>query len=158
APVSTPGGRPPPPPGSRGLTARALWDRRDHAPLPSVLLGLTILTALVDAVSIIELGRVFVANMTGNVVFVGFALAGAPGFSLSASLSALAGFLVGAGAGGALSGRTAGDRATLLRGGALLELALVAGALGVVAGFGPVLNASARDAVAALLATAMGIQ
>lgn len=123
-----------------------------------LLLGLTILTGLVDAVSILELGRVFVANMTGNVVFVGFALAGAPGFSLSASLSALAGFLVGAGAGGALSGRTAGDRATLLRGGALLELALVAGALGVVAGFGPVLNASARDAVAALLATAMGIQ
>ena len=46
--------------------------------------------------SILALGRVFVANMTGNVVFAAFALVGAPGFSLSASLFALAGFLVGA--------------------------------------------------------------
>jgi uncharacterized membrane protein YoaK (UPF0700 family) len=42
-------------------------------------------------VSILTLGRVFVANMTGNVVFIGFALVGIPGFSLSASLFALAG-------------------------------------------------------------------
>jgi uncharacterized membrane protein YoaK (UPF0700 family) len=47
-------------------------------------------------VSILALGRVFIANMTGNVVFIGFALAGAPGFSLIASLLALVGFLVGA--------------------------------------------------------------
>lgn len=38
--------------------------------------------------------------MTGNIAFLGFAGAGAPGFSLSASLSALAGFLLGALAGG----------------------------------------------------------
>jgi hypothetical protein len=56
------------------------------------LLGLTVVTGIVDAVSILSLGRVFVANMTGNVVFIGFALARAPGFSLSASLSALVGF------------------------------------------------------------------
>ena len=37
------------------------------------------LVGVVDAVSILSLGRVFVANMTGNVVFVGFALAGASG-------------------------------------------------------------------------------
>ena len=59
-----------------------------HGPLPALLLGLTVVTGLVDAVSVLSLGRVFVANMTGNVVFVGFALAGAPGFSLSASLFA----------------------------------------------------------------------
>ncbi len=47
---------------------------------------LTVVTGLVDAVSFIALGHVFVANMTGNVVFVGFALAGTPGLSLSASL------------------------------------------------------------------------
>jgi hypothetical protein len=39
---------------------------------------------VVDAVSILALGRVFVANMTGNVVFIGFAVAKAPGFSLAA--------------------------------------------------------------------------
>src|SRR3954466_13265574 len=70
-----------------------------HGPLPALMLVLTALTGVVDAVSILSLGRVFVANMTGNVVFVGFALAGASGFSLSASLSALAGFLLGAAAG-----------------------------------------------------------
>jgi hypothetical protein len=51
-----------------------------HGPLPPLLLALTAVTGLVDAVSILRLGRVFVANMTGNVVFTGFALTGAPGF------------------------------------------------------------------------------
>ena len=46
-----------------------------HGPLPAMLLVLTAATGLIDAVSILGLGRVFVANMTGNVVFVGFALA-----------------------------------------------------------------------------------
>jgi len=45
---------------------------------------MTATTGVVDAVSILSLGRVFVANMTGNAVFVGFALAGAKGFSLAA--------------------------------------------------------------------------
>ena len=69
---------------------------KEQRPLPPLLLTLTVVTGVVDAVSILRLGRVFVANMTGNVVFSGFALVGAPGFSLSASLAALAGFLVGA--------------------------------------------------------------
>src|ERR1700712_5021418 len=85
---------------------RPLWrdyvDDPKHGPLPALLLVLTLLTGVIDAVSILALGRVFVANMTGNVVFTGFALAGAAGFSLAASLAALAGFLVGALAGGAL--------------------------------------------------------
>jgi uncharacterized membrane protein YoaK (UPF0700 family) len=89
------------------------------------LLLLTVVTGLVDAVSILQLGRVFVANMTGNVVFTGFAIAGAPGFSLSASLFALFGFLVGAMIGGSLIGRLGPDRALLLGGGAGLELVLV---------------------------------
>lgn len=41
------------------------------------LVGLTVVTGLVDAFSYLVLGNVFVANMTGNVVFLGFALAGA---------------------------------------------------------------------------------
>jgi uncharacterized membrane protein YoaK (UPF0700 family) len=59
-----------------------------HGPLPALLLLLTVATGVVDAVSLLALGRVFIANMTGNVVFIGFALAGAPGFSLIASLLA----------------------------------------------------------------------
>src|SRR5437867_4505398 len=46
-----------------------------HGPLSPLLLRLTVVTGLVDAFSYLVLGRVFVANMTGNVVFLGFALA-----------------------------------------------------------------------------------
>src|SRR5881275_3069934 len=72
-----------------------------HGPLPPLLLALTVVTGLVDAFSYLVLGHVFVANMTGNVVFLGFALAGAAGFSISALLSALGAFCLGVLAGGA---------------------------------------------------------
>jgi uncharacterized membrane protein YoaK (UPF0700 family) len=128
-----------------------------HGPLPALLLLLTIVTGLVDAVSILRLGRVFVANMTGNVVFTGFALAGAPGFSLSASLAALGGFLAGAALCGELVRRIPGDRARLLLAGAAGELILTAAALAVTASV-TVLSGPWRDFVAAVLALAMGVQ
>jgi Protein of unknown function (DUF1275) len=53
--------------------------------LPPLLVALTAVTGLVDAFSYLELGHVFVANMTGNVVFLAFALAGVGGFSVWAS-------------------------------------------------------------------------
>jgi uncharacterized membrane protein YoaK (UPF0700 family) len=129
-----------------------------HGPLPLLLLALTAVTGLVDAVSILQLGRVFVANMTGNVVFTGFAIAGAPGFSLSASLFALAGFLVGATVGGMLIGQLGRDRALLLGAGAATEFVLVAAACAVAAVAGAPFGSPARDIIAALLALAMGIQ
>ena len=125
-----------------------------HGPLPPLLLALTAVTGLVDAVSILRLGRVFVANMTGNVVFTGFALTGAPGFSLSASLFALAGFLTGAAIGGALATRAGHDRALLLLSAAGSELTLVAAALAVAAP-ATALTAVPRDIVAGLLAVAV---
>ncbi len=70
-------------------------------PLPPLFVVLTLETGLVDAFSYLVLGHVFVANMTGNVVFLGFAVAGAHGFSIAASLTALASF----GAGSAIGGR-----------------------------------------------------
>ncbi len=42
---------------------------------PYIFLGMTAVTGLVDAVSFLSLGRVFTANMTGNVVLLGFATA-----------------------------------------------------------------------------------
>jgi hypothetical protein len=56
-----------------------------HGPLSPLLLVLTIVTGLVDAFSYLSLGHVFVANSTGNVVFLAFALAGAHGFSSASS-------------------------------------------------------------------------
>lgn len=73
-----------------------------HGPLAPMLLLLTFITGLVDAFSYLLLGRVLVANMTGNVVFLGFALADAPGFLWWASLLAIGTFLVGALIGGRL--------------------------------------------------------
>ncbi|HUZ21731.1 MAG TPA: YoaK family protein [Acidimicrobiales bacterium] len=143
--------------GTGAPTRSPMWSRSDHGPLPSMLLLLTIVAGAVDAVSILALGRVFVANMTGNVVFVVFAAAGAPGFSLSASLFALAGFLLGAGIAGTLIGRC-GDRAVLVRSGTALELVLAAGALAAASVAGNHLGRSDQDLVAALLAVAMGIQ
>ncbi len=73
--------------------------------LPALLLALTAVTGLVDAVSYLALGRVFTANMTGNVVFLGFAMAAAPGLSIARSGVALAAFMSGATIGGRLAQR-----------------------------------------------------
>jgi uncharacterized membrane protein YoaK (UPF0700 family) len=140
-----------------GIRQLAGGDPR-HGPLPPLLLALTVVTGLVDAVSILQLGRVFVANMTGNVVFTGFAIAGAPGFSLSASLFALFGFLVGAMIGGTLIGRLGHDRALLLGVGAALELVLVIAACVIAAVGSTPFTSTVRNVIAALLAIGMGIQ
>ena len=86
------------------LNRLAMHDAR-HGPLPLLLVLLTIVTGLVDAVSYLALGHVFVANMTGNVVFLGFAVVDAEGFSVPASLMAIAAFLFGALADGLPAGR-----------------------------------------------------
>jgi uncharacterized membrane protein YoaK (UPF0700 family) len=81
--------------------------------LPRLLLVLTAEAGLVDAVSYLKLGHVFVANMTGNVVFLGFSIGGASGLSTLASLVAIAAFLIGAIAGGRLAANYRDDRAQL---------------------------------------------
>jgi uncharacterized membrane protein YoaK (UPF0700 family) len=75
---------------------------RDHI-LPALLYLFTAVTGLIDAVSFIGLGRVFTANMTGNVVFLGFAAVGTPGLSVVRSLAALAAFFLGALVGGRIA-------------------------------------------------------
>jgi uncharacterized membrane protein YoaK (UPF0700 family) len=62
---------------------------------------LTFVTGLVDAVGYLALGHVFTANMTGNVVLLGFATAQVPGLSIVRSLTALVFAFVG----GVISGR-----------------------------------------------------
>ncbi|WP_225823507.1 YoaK family protein [Streptomyces naphthomycinicus] len=97
-----------------------------HGPLPPLMLTLTLVTGLVDAVSYLALGHVFVANMTGNVVFLGFALGGAQSLSALASVVALAVFLLGALAGGRLGTRFAGHRGRLLTTATAAQTVLVA--------------------------------
>jgi uncharacterized membrane protein YoaK (UPF0700 family) len=101
-----------------------------HGPLPPLLLGLTVVTGLVDAFSYLALGHVFVANMTGNVVFMAFSLAGAKGFSLTASVVSLLAFAAGALLGGRFAGhRTPAHRGRLLLATTALQVLLVLAAL-----------------------------
>ena len=53
-------------------------------------------TGLVDAFSFLSLEHVFVANMTGNVIFLGFGLAGVGDIAVLASLVAILAFTLGA--------------------------------------------------------------
>src|SRR2546428_13188913 len=85
------------------MAEAALDDR-----LPPALLVLTGVTGLVDAVSFLGLGHIFTANMTGNVVFLGFAAAGVPGLSVARSSTSLVAFLAGAALGGRLRVAMAG--------------------------------------------------
>jgi uncharacterized membrane protein YoaK (UPF0700 family) len=73
--------------------------------LYGTLLTLTFVSGLVDAASFIALGHVFTANITGNVVFMAFALAGIPELSLQRSSVALLTALAGAVVAGHLDSR-----------------------------------------------------
>jgi uncharacterized membrane protein YoaK (UPF0700 family) len=133
------------------------WSRSAHGPLPVLLLMLSLVTGLVDAVSYLALGHVFVANMTGNVVLLGFALAGAPGLSVPASLAALAAFLLGAVAGGRIGTRLSEHRGRHLRaaGTCAAPLLLIAFVVATIAGQ-PV-SPGARYALLVPLGLAMGL-
>lgn len=126
-------------------------------PLPIALAVLTILSGLLDAASYLGLGHVFTANMTGNIVVLGFAAAGAPGFSAPACLASLAAFLVGAGAAGRLSPQLRSRRAQLLTTLAV-ETVMVAAAVVVAAVAGGAGRAGVRYALIILLALAMGMR
>lgn len=125
-----------------------------HGPLPPMLLALTVVTGLVDAYSYLLLGHAFVANMTGNVVFAGFAIAGAPDFVLAAALTALGAFVVGAFVAAAI-GRTAGGHR-----GQLLVRALAVETVFVAAAYAVALIGGTADRylLIVLLGIAMGTQ
>ncbi len=121
------------------------------------MLLLTGVSGLVDAASYLALGHVFVANMTGNIVFIGFALAGATNLSLRSSAVAIVAFLAG--------GLLAAQLARRLKRGHLGELRIMTGvqfvivlaAIGTGVAFSPS-NALVAYAVVGLLAVAMGVQ
>jgi uncharacterized membrane protein YoaK (UPF0700 family) len=129
----------------------------DQVRLLRVLIALTLVSGLVDAVCYLGLGRVFTANMTGNVVVVGFAAAGAPGFSISASLTSLGVFLVGAGLAGRASKRIA-SRSRLLIAAMVTEAVLVSVAAVVAFVASTVAAGWGRYVTISILALAMGMR
>jgi uncharacterized membrane protein YoaK (UPF0700 family) len=129
-----------------------------HGPLPPLLIGMTFVTGLVDAFSYLLLGHVFVANMTGNVVLLAFALVGAPGFSVAASVVSMAAFFLGALVGGRIGSRFAEHRGYLLTTAAILQVVFLAAAVILAIVSGSSISPGYRYALIAVLAIAMGIQ
>ncbi len=129
-----------------------------YGPLPPLLVAMTFVTGLVDAFSYLLLGHVFVANMTGNVVLLGFALVGTPGFSVAASLGSIASFVVGAVVGGRIATRFTRHRGRLLTTTATLQVVFLAASVGLAIVSGSPVSQGYRYALIAVLAIAMGIQ
>lgn len=141
---------------TRGQWGSVLHDAR-HGPLPVLILVLTFLAGLVDATSFMGPGRVFVGNMTGNIIVLGLSLGNSARFSLPASMAAIAAFLAGAVASGWLRDGFGANRGLLLAVTAAAEFVLVAVTLVLALGL------SDHDwqrsfAFIVLLAVAMGAQ
>jgi uncharacterized membrane protein YoaK (UPF0700 family) len=118
------------------------------------LMLLTAVTGLIDAASVLGLGRVFTGNMTGNVVFLGFALGGARDVSIAGSLVAIAGFLLGAAGGGRLVRH---DARRALPWALAIEVALLLAAA-VMAAIADEHRTIVQGALLVLLAMSMGLR
>jgi uncharacterized membrane protein YoaK (UPF0700 family) len=129
-----------------------------RALLPRVLLVMTLATGVIDAVSYLGLGRVFSANMTGNVVLLGFGIAGTGGLPVIAPLVSAFAFVLGAAAGGRLGVATTDQRRRQITITLATEVVLIvlAGTLAAILNVRP--DHVTGDAIIALLAFAMGVR
>ncbi len=125
--------------------------------LLGTLIGLTVISGLVDAVSYLGLGHVFTANMTGNVVLLGFSAAGASGFSAAACLTSLGSFLLGAATAGRAARRLT-SRRQLLAVAMSIEAVATAAAAAVAFGVAHVSQGWPRYTIIAVLAFGMGVR
>ncbi|MDF3311160.1 YoaK family protein [Rhodococcus sp. T2V] len=126
--------------------------------LVGALLVLTVVTGLVDAVSYLRLGHAFVANMTGNVVFMGFSLQQGSGVSAPAAIVAILAFAAGAVLGGRL-GAHMSDRPRLWLTAALGMEAAILASTAILSGLGILVYSGHRALVTvAVLAVALGLQ
>lgn len=127
-------------------------------PLAPLLLVLTVVAGVVDSFSYLVLGQVFVANMTGNVVFLALALVGAKGFAVVPHLLALVAFSCGAVLSGRVVARSGPRRGRLLAASTAVEVLLVAAALAVALAAADPGRGAARDLLVVLLSAACGLQ
>ena len=124
----------------------------------SGLFALTFNTGLIDAVSFIALGHVFTANMTGNIVFMAFAVAGVPGLSIARSATSLAAFMFGAVIGGILNHQLASkSKLQWINSALVIETVLLVTAAGVSLGLGAGETVPARLAYVLIVVTAIAM-
>jgi uncharacterized membrane protein YoaK (UPF0700 family) len=152
-------------PADAGSTRLAIVRRAD--PLLVALGMLTLVTGLVDAACYLGLGRVFTANMTGNVVLLAFGAARTQGLPVLGPTVSLLVFLVGAAGGGRLAARLVGPANTPVSASTrqrwlgislLIELGLVLTAGLVAIGLSVDGGGGRRYVVIGLLAAALGLQ
>jgi uncharacterized membrane protein YoaK (UPF0700 family) len=125
-----------------------------------LLLGLTLVAGAVDAVSYLGLGRVFTANMTGNLVLLGLAIGQGQIPEALRSVVALLGFAAGAGLGGWVVGAgPVGDvwpsKVTSVLG---VEFVLLAGFLVAWLLVGSEPSSGELEGLIAVSSAAMGVQ
>lgn len=123
-----------------------------------LMLALTFTTGINDAVGYLGLDKVFTGNMTGNVVILGMAVAGAEGLPVLGPALALVGFMAGAALGGRVLKRADGawDRPTTLLFSTVALLMFVLGGLLLAVGEDPAQEVMVTVTTAAALA--MGVQ
>jgi uncharacterized membrane protein YoaK (UPF0700 family) len=126
-------------------------------PLTRTLLVLTLTTGVIDAASYLGLGRVFAANMTGNIVLLGFGIAGSSGLPVIAPLVSLAAFLGGATVGGRMEAMLPPKAAQLSRA-MVIEIGITVLATLIAIVFDITPDHFSGDLIIALLAFAMGIR
>jgi uncharacterized membrane protein YoaK (UPF0700 family) len=129
--------------------------------LTIALVALTFSTGLIDALSFIAIGHVFTANMTGNIVFLAFAVGGAQGLSAARSGASLLAFMAGALCGGLFNVRhSSWTQARLLKHASAIEAALlvIATSFAVITGSKQEITPNAAYGLIVLTAVAMGFR
>jgi uncharacterized membrane protein YoaK (UPF0700 family) len=129
-----------------------------YGPLPPLLIAMTLNTGLVDAFSFLVLGHVFVANMTGNVVFLALASAGVSGFSIPHTLVALVSFVLGTLVGGFLGSRLGQHRGRFLSVATALQTLLLGVSVVIIVLSGNPLPTGSSYGLIIVLAIAMALQ
>ena len=127
-------------------------------PLARALLVLTFVSGLIDATTYLGLGHVFVANMTGNVLLLGFGIAGTGNLPVLAPLVSLACFLAGGVATGRICGGVGGRYHQLLLIGIAIEVAALLVATVLTAAVAVRTGHVSADLVIAVLALGMGVR
>lgn len=123
-----------------------------------LMLGLSFSTGVLDAATYLGLDGIFIANMTGNVVFVGLGIGGDPAVPLLRALLALGGFVAGAFALGLVQrGREPDPNADGVAAATFAAAGLLVAGAGWVLASGD-LDGAALDAVTSVLACALGAQ
>ncbi|MFG2095234.1 YoaK family protein [Streptomyces sp. NPDC048612] len=129
-------------------------------PLTVIMVCLTVATGMLDAVSFLALGQVFTATQTGNLLFLGFGIAGQGGLPVVTTIVSLGAFVLGAALGARMESTLAAREYRWFPTALTVEAALLAAAAVAAweSGPAPVLPPGRRGVAIGLMALAMGMR